>query len=326
MFIKPIQKPAKLLQYEALSRRLADSHPKKEEIVARYHSERSGFKGEESMGYYLNSHELEQWKIFHNIKLHDGSSTFQIDFLLVSPTLISILEIKNISGKLRFEPDLQQVIWTNKQGIVKILPDFVIQVNTQKRKLAHWLRKNKYPNISIAPLVIITNPRCLLEVPDHCKKHSSLSAIIRNSLFPSKFSNLIESHNDLLLKKLQLNKLTKHILREDVSSGEDVLSKYAFSLTDLHTGFYCRKCENFSNEKRRQSWRCIICGQTITTQEPLLQALRDYKYLFNHTISNQQFRWFTNSSSRADAYYLLKSLNLPTTGAKKSTTYDLTDL
>lgn len=54
-----------------------------------------------------------------------------------------------------------------------------------------------------------------------------------------------------------------------------------------------------------------------------IQAIKDYELLIGPTISNAELRKFLKIKSSHVAKRLLQSLNLPTTGTKKGTQYNL---
>ncbi|PEJ59514.1 hypothetical protein CN692_04795 [Bacillus sp. AFS002410] len=65
-------------------------------------------------------------------------------------------------------------------------------------------------------------------------------------------------------------------------------------------------------------WNCVCSYKSIDAHK---QALYDFAFLINETITNQQCREFLQLSSGSIASNLLKSLNLKQTGHKKGTKY-----
>ncbi|HEU5141363.1 MAG TPA: nuclease-related domain-containing protein, partial [Bacillales bacterium] len=136
--------PLTIRKRTALLRRLPPSHPKRPQIEKQLAKYNAGYRGERSIEYYLSFLPEKQYHIFHDLRLTSGDHFFQLDTLLVSPSFILILEVKNISGTLHFDNTFHQLIRTiedRKEGF----NDPLLQVEHQKTQLANWLSQHKFP-------------------------------------------------------------------------------------------------------------------------------------------------------------------------------------
>ncbi|WP_026691581.1 nuclease-related domain-containing protein [Alteribacter aurantiacus] len=321
MFIKPIVKPNILFQYEALLPRLRESYPNKPAILSDYKRILAGYYGEKSLQYYLSRSPSANYQKFHSIRLSINGNYFQMDFLLIAPEKIFILEVKNIAGTLKIQPSLQQVEWTNTQGITKILPDFVIQAESQKTQLNEWLNKHCPSNKPIETLVIIANQSCQLVIPKEEQGHPSLDSIIRSPYLPAKLDSLSKTNTNV--KPHQNPKLQQQILTQDCPQTLNILKNYDLSDSDLISGFRCTCCSEGFFVRWNRKWKCYSCEVVKKTSEIVHPLLMDFRHLHGPLITNYQFRRFASVTSSSQAYKTLRSLNLPTIGTKKSTTYNL---
>src|SRR5690606_20435170 len=100
---KVLEIPLRLRKLEALIRRLPDSHPKLQEISDEYGRRMSGYRGEQSLQYYLSLLKQSNYFIFHNLRLPDisGKHFFEIDILLISSTFLSIIDAKHVNDIMK---------------------------------------------------------------------------------------------------------------------------------------------------------------------------------------------------------------------------------
>ncbi|WP_082919413.1 nuclease-related domain-containing protein [Cytobacillus oceanisediminis] len=72
-------------------------------------------RGEEAVDYFLK--DLPEFIIVKDTRLSNGNGDFfQIDMLLLCPIFLLILEIKNISGTLYFDPAFNQLKMSKQEN------------------------------------------------------------------------------------------------------------------------------------------------------------------------------------------------------------------
>jgi hypothetical protein len=71
-------------------------------------------------------------------------------------------------------------------------------------------------------------------------------------------------------------------------------------------------------------WRCPTCS--LKQEDAHLLALQDYRLLVGNTISNREFRKFTELTSRTNATLLLKRCGFQTIGTHKSLRYVIPEI
>ncbi|TMW72171.1 nuclease-related domain-containing protein [Alteribacter natronophilus] len=321
MFIKPIDKPLRLLKLEALARRLPHNHPKHQEILQKLYRAEAGYSGEKSLHYYLTQKAGRQYRILHSVKLNTLGHDFQMDFLLLHQTHLLILEVKNIAGTLRFEPDRHQVIWTKPDNSVKVLPDFYLQAIIQKEHLANWISEADLPQIPINPLVVISNPNCRLEIPPQFNNHPSIRNMIRSAYLPTRLSSELNQHSKATFS---LSKLESLILEHNLPDDQCILKETGVKPGELTTGVLCPACLNKRMIKHRYRWLCSHCGKK--SRNAHVDTLIDFSLLVGPLITNIEFRWFAQIESASTAKHLLRELKLPVAGHNRGRFYSLTHI
>ncbi|MEH7115541.1 nuclease-related domain-containing protein [Neobacillus niacini] len=144
MFDKNISKPLPLLQAEALEGRLSIRHEKMPEIKNNIKILKSGYNGEKEINYQLGQIPQHKYHILHDLRLPIGETFFQIDALLLSPTIIINLDGKNHSGKITIEKNqmIQETMDTRE-----IYENPVSQTNRHKLLLRNLIAENNLPPI-----------------------------------------------------------------------------------------------------------------------------------------------------------------------------------
>ncbi|TMU83729.1 NERD domain-containing protein [Bacillus sp. BHET2] len=107
---------------------------------------KAGYNGESTVYYHLSFLKDKKYKIFYDVRLPLFSNYFQIDFLLLTPCYILLIEVKNILGNVTIDPFIKQLTRTYK-GVTEGFSDPISQVQRQKLLLQKWfgIHKLKHP-------------------------------------------------------------------------------------------------------------------------------------------------------------------------------------
>ncbi|MDM5340322.1 nuclease-related domain-containing protein [Fictibacillus enclensis] len=152
--------PVHIRKLEALLRRLPTEHVKRREIEEQLARRMAGYRGEQSLDYYLGF--LTNYFILHDLRLPDRDHHFQLDTLLISPYFILILEVKNISGTLIFDDHFKQLIRVTPEK-EEGFPDPILQVERHRDQLSGWLSGQKLEKVPIETLVVISYPNTVIK-------------------------------------------------------------------------------------------------------------------------------------------------------------------
>jgi hypothetical protein len=154
VYIKPIQIPYHISQYEALTWRMKAGGTR-DYVLSNYKRLVAGYRGEQSMDYALSYLPGNDLRIFHNLRLYDHVHYFQIDFLVLCDRFALILEVKNILGKLIFDTEMRQLI-RELDDDIDIFDDPITQAEYLTDSLDQWLNERGW-SLPIINRVVIAS-------------------------------------------------------------------------------------------------------------------------------------------------------------------------
>jgi len=277
MLVLERQKSAKLLVLEALMRRLPVDDGSYEYYKRLFRLAKKGYEGELIVD--------REWKeirvpspyfIFHNVELvNEMGNSHQMDTIFLSPNFLFVIEIKDITGRIDFEPRKHQMIRTNLDGTYESFRNPLDQLERHihflKRTLNHWKKA-----IPVESAVVIARNSTIIgnSPPENAVLHASGLQAKINALF-HKYPNEQLSIAQLKhLKKQLLNKHNPQLWIPQLAKGI------------LRKGVLCNNCEyQMAMSFEYGQFICSICGNT--NEQMFIEALRDFRMLHNEWISNE---------------------------------------
>jgi ribosomal protein L37AE/L43A len=313
--MKPRIKPLRILQNEALLRRLPDYHRKRQEIETDNRNRIAGYNGEKRLDYYLSLLPNNEFKIYNDLRL-TLQYAFQIDSLIITPFFAAIIEVKNYSGTLYFEPLSGQLIQIHGQK-EEVIPNPISQVMRQVSQFQEWLLKEKLPALPIEYFVVITNPSTYIKTE---KDNSYIfKRVIHAEKLVDRLMEAKSAYNKQIMWPNQLQTLNKLIFERNTPLENQILSEYGISEKELLKGVQCHFCKSYTLIRKDGRWCCTKCAKVTRTAH--IQAITDYFLLISTQITNKKCRDFLNLNSRHTAYRILKSMNLTFEGPSKTRFY-----
>ncbi|MEH7238955.1 NERD domain-containing protein [Bacillus sp. JJ1562] len=314
---KELEMPLRLRKLEALLRRLDESHPKYAAIREEYGKRMSGYRGEQSLKYYLSFLKEKDYLTLHNLRLPDisGEHYFEIDILLISPTYILIIDAKNYRGELYFEGKFEQLIQTIDDK-KKAYSCPIAQINRHQMQIRRMLQYLKFPPIPIETLVVFTNTSSIISASND---HKQIHKVIKSSSFLTRTDLFEKRHRKEFYEKKQLQRLSKSLLKKHTPFDEDILKQFRVDQKDLIKGVVCPKCGKLPMYRTERLWHCKSCH--YSSNKSYLQSLIDYQLIIGNSITNSQLRDFLNLSSPTAARNIFLSLNLKHTGTLRHRVY-----
>ncbi|THE13081.1 NERD domain-containing protein [Bacillus timonensis] len=314
---KELKIPQRILKLKAALRRTSESHPKYQELSDEYGRRMSGYRGEQSLQYYLTFLNEKTYLNFHNLRLPDisGKHFFEIDILLMSPTFILIIDAKNYRGELYFDGKFDQLIQTYKDTR-KSYNCPVTQITRHQLQLKRLLESLKFPSIPIETLVIFTNPNAIIDASKDFKHYNK---VIKSPSFISKVELFEKRNREEVLDRKHLLKLSRFLLKQHTPHDQDILSQFGIKEHELIKGVRCPKCDFLPMKRNPRSWTCPSCNHS--SSKPYYQSLMEYELLFGNTITNKPLRDFLDIQSISTAKHILTSLNLQYNGSFKDRIY-----
>lgn len=319
LIAKERKKSDKIIKLEAALGRLPLDHFKRQLLEQELRNRLKGYRGEQSLDYHLSFLPNKEYIILHDLRLSNGTFFFQIDTLIITPQVIIILEIKNLSGTLFFDRDTKQLIQTNHEGKEKGYPDPLIQVMKQRMQLQQWINQNLSINPPIEHFVVISDPSSILKT--NPGNHLIFKRICHSAVIVNFILDLKNKHMEVVLTSKSIKKLTNLLIKHNVPLHVDILQNFGIPKEDIITGALCSSCSLTVLQYKQCNWSCPKCGGKF--KDAHINATHDYFLLINPTITNQKLREFLHISSRSVSLRILNSMNLSYYGDGKGRLYFL---
>jgi ribosomal protein L37AE/L43A len=315
LFDKSLSIPIPLQQIEAFLRRIPKEHPIRPIAEEKARILRSGYNGEKNLNYFLSLLPEKDYRIFHNIRLPSGTSHFQIDFLLISPKLIIILDSKNHLGTLIFEK--KQLIQISNDS-EKIYPNPLSQVYRHKFLLKKFLESHQIPNIPIEYHVVVTNPSTKVVISQGYEEAEKRVWKVEDLLI--KMDVMEKTFNKEWFDKRNISKTKKVILQNDTPERCDFIKIFNMKQSEILPGVQCPKCLSLPmNYKGRLKWECSSCK--YISKDAYYQAIQDFFLLIKPSITHSELKNFLHLPNDRTVTYIPSSLNLSFSGKTKDRMY-----
>src|SRR3954469_8041725 len=145
--------PAQAEQCIALLKRMPKGHPIRPTVEKDLKLWLKGYYGEQAASYYLSFLPEDEYYIFHGLRLKDKNA-FQMDLLLISSKFALIIEVKNISGKLKFQKGSDLVI-KELNNLEEGMDNPIQQVKRHHLQFNNWLKFRQFRGVPLEHLVVI---------------------------------------------------------------------------------------------------------------------------------------------------------------------------
>jgi hypothetical protein len=318
LIVKALAMPLKIEFCKALLGRIPENHPQIPLILKDIGKKQAGYIGEKKLDFFLSALPEKEHFIFHDLRLPNRNSFFQIDTLLLTSTFSLVIETKYMTGELDFDEKNNQLIQRTEDR-EKGYDDPLLQAQFQVRRLKEFLKQYKlFPNMPFEYLVMMSNANAVLKTENGSEARKR---VCRSSRVVLKVEDLSRKYRVEVLDQLTIKKISKLLLKKHTEPSFDCEELYRIPRSKLSTGVHCPKCRYLGMIYHQGSWRCPKCA--CKSRDVHLVALRHYFLLCGPTVTNQQFREFLGINSSNTASKLLKKLNLPHTEANKNRIYHL---
>lgn len=307
-----------IAKLQALDRRTASSHLRKEHIQAQLKKGLAGVKGETALTYPLKFLPETDYTILHNPRLPDHDDHFEIDRLLLSTRYVLLLEAKNWYGTLYFDGE-KQVIRVGDDDREEGLPNPIPQVKLQRHRLQQWLRSHDFPPVPILYFVVISFPSTIVK-PLYPEYPVPFEVIHSKSLF-NHIQQLNRKYTKPVVSQKKLMEISNRIVDEHKPSRTNVLDRFGIHKNELVRGVICPACTAYPMLKQDKKWLCPRCQNTSANAH--LSALYDHKLLIGDHITNRGARDFLQITSPSVTKRLLQKEKFPAIGKNKTRKYIL---
>lgn len=236
----------RLLAVEALLAHLPPGNNNRAPIEDEHAKILAGWRGEQNLAYYLDTLPLKNHRIFYDLREHVLNRTFQMNAFLMTETFALIMEVKNFSGILQFEPGGRQLwrfIGERREGFSNPL----IQMHRHCDMLSAWLTAHHLPKIPIESLVVISSSSTIIDNPSHLQEVSK--KVIHAEQIRIKIDQLSTqyAHRPSILNTASV---VEHLLLEEHTDPPfDILNKFNICPADLRRGVRCPHCHLFGMKR-----------------------------------------------------------------------------
>ncbi|TSI11766.1 NERD domain-containing protein [Lysinibacillus sp. BW-2-10] len=306
------KEPSTIAVLEAILRRLP-----KEDVNYGYYEDKLA---RERSGYYGELRVDREWEDFtlgipyillNGLHLeNDAGFSHQIDSFFLCPYFVFVIEAKNIAGRIEIDEETNQCIRTRNDGIVEGFTNPVDQVRRHGRFVKGMLQKFDM-RLPIECAVIFANSNSVIG-----KINARDVLVFQVTGLRYKLDNLLRKHRQPLIVEDQIYQLGKDLKSlQTVRKWEPKINR-----AKLRKGVLCKACMyRMPMQYKHGKWVCFRCGNIDNLA--FLEALNDYRLLWNEWISNCEFREFMGISSKDTASRILRSLGIESVGTYKDRKY-----
>lgn len=299
----------------ALDKRLPNHHEKKHVIQKELYNCETGYKGELEFDKAMLDFEPDYpYALLHDLYLHTNGNYFQIDSLLITPSAITIIEVKNFTNKTVITENPTQFIKVYRNGDRKVLKNPIEEVQRKTKHLKNWLAHHNI-QIPIESLIIFA--------------HNNELAF-ENTQLPVKILFTYEAADYLaalpitehILDKAAIHHLAMNLKKQHKTYNPfPLLNTYDIHPQDISPGVICPACNKTGMRWEKRKWNCKKCGHTSKNEHE--QTIKEWFMRIKPQITNRHLRYFLQLPSRHIAHTLLTKSNLHLQGDKRAAHYIL---
>ncbi|TWT03562.1 nuclease-related domain-containing protein [Planomicrobium sp. CPCC 101079] len=309
MIIKYRDKPAKIAGYEALLKRLPAHHGKRGLIQEKLNGARAGLGGEERLDQLLESFDPPYpYLLLQGVEL---PGKCQIDLMLITPSWIMLLEVKNIAGRLRFTENPSALHQLTPTGETKGYKSPITQMETAEMKITKLLKHLDCP-LRVKSALVIAYPSQIVEaVPSGIKVWSADEVLIQLDRLQMAAASISPG---------QMKALGDHLLSiQDHYNPFPLAPKFNISPDEIENGVFCPRCRLKKMDRFLRKWECKSCFLLIGDAH--FEALEEWFMIYKSTITTAECQEFLDLPDRDTAKRLLKRMGLEERGGRRHRQY-----
>ena len=275
-----------------------------------YRTTKAGFAGEDKVNRFLEEVVLTpKVEIYRNIVLDNA----QMDIIVVTPRMVSILEVKNMRGEFYFDSISKQfyrMIDGKKEGMRN--PELQLQraVRVLQRKL--HLRGVE---ISVQGLIVFASRAGIVMQPPTLFCSVPIDAMCGELEEMEAKSNEMLTNDDL--KKI------RHILKRGTYTVHDnsLMERLGIQRDRIRPGVKCGKCFEVGMKRVYSTWVCGYCG--CHDKDAHFATLQEYQLLFGSETTSRDVKWWLGIDDKYLTSRLLKRCIEKYSGSDKNRIYTL---
>ncbi|MGP4040747.1 NERD domain-containing protein [Gracilibacillus sp. D59] len=307
----------KLMKHKALVDRLPEDHPQYRHIYEKWRQFESGQAGEANLEYYLQQANLDSPQFLNGLRI-EHKSPFQIDWLLFDLGYRVILEIKNYTAPIYFDPHSRQLIRT-KAGEKEVFPDPLLQVDLQHAQLRRFLDEHNIEQLPTFTAAVFVNRNAILQLHDYPERQRILTA----QAIPFFLEKIARKH-PAKISSSQNQEIVSFLRDHHQVAHFPILERYGIEWREIIKGVPCPLCGRFAMKRIRMRWQCPHCGERSTNAH--LPVLFTLALLSENRITNKLAREFLRTDSPEVMKKILQRAPLIRMGKNKGAYYKHAEL
>ena len=295
-----------LLYYESLRRRIHNNHENFPLIEEKIQRTEAGIFGEMLVARELSEITQPTFDWITNFQfLSPQNSSYQIDFILILQHCLVILEVKNITGMVRYNTHSHEFQRIKSNGEIDSFRNPFDQAFRHQQLLETLLKKSNIL-LPVFYVVIMTNPNSTID--------SSLSG------YPIFHLSYLRRYLSQLDNKTAHKTNTQRVKKLLLKHSQILPPQKIVSAEELIRGIICVQCNGQMNYSHGIS-SCTNCS--YKTRLGILETIRDYYLLIGNQITNEKLRWFSLIESKFTTSKILSRLKFERHGNSVATTYTI---
>ncbi|QTD39678.1 nuclease-related domain-containing protein [Sporosarcina sp. Te-1] len=313
MLFKERSKPKRLTALGALLNRLPNNHARFEEVSEEYRKRAAGFGGEQFFDKHI--HEFRPsypYALLHDICLRVNGIYFQIDSLLITPSAITVFEVKNLAGKIMVKSSPTQFIQVS-QVESKVIQSPITELDRKEIFLQQWLKKKEI-DLPIRGIVVFSFANEIL-----------IDGVPARQIICAQEVPILLYQTPLgqeILSFKQIRRLAEEmVLEHQEYIPKPLTDLIGISVNHILQGVACPKCRQLGMIWLQGCWQCGHCG--AVSRHAHHKLLDDWFLLINNKITNRQFREFSFIENVHVAKRLLRTSGLKKFGTTKDVYYQV---
>ncbi|WP_163582665.1 nuclease-related domain-containing protein [Gracilibacillus saliphilus] len=258
MILKPLKKPYELQVFEALDSRFTFTQKE----ISYFHNLKLGYEGEKTFEQLLRDSFNDDYLIISDIRLEVGTTSFQIDSILLTADTLYFFDVKNLPGNY-IHIDKRWYKLPNKE-----VNNPLLQLKRSETLMRQVLQE-LHADIQIECYDVFVNPEFTLYQAPMNKQ------LILPTQLPQLMRDLATKPPATASQQL----LAKQLIARDIGKYQyPKIPKYRYH--QFKKGFRCSKCYKLSVYIEGRNCICTNCQQMESIQHALMRTVKELLLLF----------------------------------------------
>ncbi|GAE93508.1 hypothetical protein JCM21714_2594 [Gracilibacillus boraciitolerans JCM 21714] len=258
MIVKHLEKPYELTIFDALYLRIHFS--RKEEL---YHNNlKLGYEGELRFEQSLEKSLKESFYVLSDMRFEFGTTSFQLDSLILTGEEMILLDIKNHPGDYKFSENR----WFKMPN--KEISNPLLQLK-RNETLMRQLMEHLHQRLTVESYNVFNHPEfTLYQAP-----------LSKHFIFPTQIPRFISSLNERQPAHSSQLKLAHQLISIDIGPyPQPQIPKYQYTL--LKKGLRCKECHSLSMKTEGRRAVCLKCHNHEHVHDAILRNIHEFQQLF----------------------------------------------